>query len=80
MPKQTVPNRITLKQTKACIAKLSCEICTLLDYYAAKSGNSLQTLQDNLSAPSSHVKKFKRENIAQLKLSDNLFFFFLYII
>jgi hypothetical protein len=33
------------------------EICTLLGYYAAQSGNSLPTIQDNLSVPSSAVKK-----------------------
>jgi len=33
------------------------DICTLLEYYAAYSGNSLPTLQDNLSVPSSKVKK-----------------------
>jgi len=32
------------------------EICTLLVYYAAYSGNSLPTFRDNLSLPSSTVK------------------------
>ena len=32
------------------------EICTLLIYYAAYSGNSLPTFQDNLSLLSSRVK------------------------
>jgi len=34
------------------------EICTLLGYYAASSGNSLLMSQDNLSVPSSRVKGF----------------------
>jgi hypothetical protein len=64
---QTTPNRITLtrpmwSQIKACITKSSCEICTLVEYYAALSGNSLLVFQDNLSASSSMVKKSKREN------------------
>jgi len=33
------------------------EICALLDYYAASSGNSLPTFRDNLSVLSSRLKK-----------------------
>jgi hypothetical protein len=33
------------------------EICVILGYYAAHIGNSLQTFRDNLSVPSSRVKK-----------------------
>jgi hypothetical protein len=33
------------------------EIGALLGYYAASSGNTLPTFQDNLSVPSSRVKK-----------------------
>jgi len=33
------------------------EVCALLGFYAAHSGNSLPTYQDNLSVPSSGVKK-----------------------
>jgi hypothetical protein len=33
-------------------------ICTLLGYYAASSGNILPTFRDNVSVPSSRVKKF----------------------
>ena len=36
------------------------EICVLLGNYTTYSGNSLQTLQDNLSVPSSRVKNPKR--------------------
>ena len=35
------------------------ENCALLVYYAASSGNFLQTFRDNLSVPSSRVKKPK---------------------
>jgi hypothetical protein len=33
------------------------DICSLLGYYTAQSGNSVLTFQDNLSIPSSRVKK-----------------------
>jgi hypothetical protein len=36
------------------------EICAALGYYAACSGNSLPTFRDNLSVPSSRVKKSKK--------------------
>jgi hypothetical protein len=36
------------------------EICTLLGYYAASSGNLLPTFRDNVSVPSSKVKKSKK--------------------
>ena len=35
------------------------EICVLLGYYAALSGNSVPTFRDNISVPSSRVKKSK---------------------
>jgi hypothetical protein len=35
------------------------DICALLGYYAALSGNSLPTLRDNLAVPSSRVGKSK---------------------
>jgi hypothetical protein len=61
----TVLSRIALNwtmwsQTISCIAKLSSEISTLLRYYTVLSGNSLRTFRDNLSIPSSRVKKSKR--------------------
>jgi hypothetical protein len=37
------------------------EICPLLGYYAALSGSYVPTFRDNLSVPSSRVKKFKKE-------------------
>ena len=40
---QITLNQTVQSQTKACIAKSSCEICILLGYYTAESGNSLQT-------------------------------------
>jgi len=36
------------------------EICTLLGYYAVQSHNSVPTFQDNLSVPSSRVRKSKK--------------------
>jgi len=57
-------NQTVQSQTKACTAKSSCEICVLLGYYAAESGNCLLTFWDNILAPSSEVKKSKRQNTA----------------
>jgi hypothetical protein len=37
------------------------EICTLLGYYAASSGNPLPTFRENISVPSSKVKKSKKK-------------------
>jgi len=59
-------------QTKACIAKLSCEISTFLRYYAELSGNSVLMFWDNLLVPCSSVKKSTRENIVPLKLTDTI--------
>jgi len=36
------------------------EICPLLGYYAAYSGNTLPTFPDILSVPSSRIKKSKK--------------------
>jgi hypothetical protein len=36
------------------------EICALLGYYAAPSGNPSPTFRDNVSVPSSRVKKSKK--------------------
>jgi hypothetical protein len=36
------------------------EICDLLGYNAASSGNTLPTFRDNVSVPSSRVKKSKK--------------------
>jgi hypothetical protein len=36
------------------------EICAILGYYAASSGNPLPTFRDNVSVPSSRVKKSKK--------------------
>jgi hypothetical protein len=38
------------------------QICALLRYYAAYRGNSLWTFRDNLSVPSSRVRKSKKKN------------------
>jgi hypothetical protein len=37
------------------------EICALLGCYAASSGNPLPTFRDNVSVPSSRVKKSKKK-------------------
>jgi hypothetical protein len=34
------------------------EVCALVGYYTALSGNPLPTFRDNVSVPSSRVKKF----------------------
>ena len=39
------------------------EICALLEYYAAQSGNSILTPRDNLSVPGSRVKKPKKNKL-----------------
>jgi len=77
---QTAPNRIAWNwtmqnQTKTFTAKSSCEICTLLRYYAAESGNSLLTFRDNILILYSRAMKSKRENRAGLELTDTIFFF-----
>jgi hypothetical protein len=36
------------------------EICALLGYYAASSGNRLTTFRDSVSVPASRVKNSKR--------------------
>jgi len=73
-PYQITLNQTLQSQTKASIARSSCEICALLGYYAAQSDNSLPTFQDNLSGTSSKVNKLKRENWAPLMLNDTIFF------
>jgi hypothetical protein len=37
------------------------EICSLLGYYAMSNGNPLLTFRDNVSVPSSMVKKSNKE-------------------
>jgi hypothetical protein len=65
-----------VKHICACVKLTSCkaelntqqknfEICSLLRYYAASSGNPIPTFRDNVSVPSSRVKK-----------SRSLFFYF----
>jgi hypothetical protein len=39
---------------------LACEICVLLGYYAAQTGNPFPTFRGNVSVPSSRVKKSKK--------------------
>ena len=46
VPNQIALNQTTKLQTKACITKLSCEICAVLRYYVVQSGNSSLMFQD----------------------------------
>jgi len=74
VPNWTMPNWIALNwtiqsQTKACIAKSSCEISTFLRCYAVLSGNSVLMLWHTLLVPCSSVKKSTRENTVPLKLT-----------
>jgi hypothetical protein len=43
------------------IVTFTAELCALLGYYAASSGNSLRTFRDSISAPTSRVKKSKKQ-------------------
>jgi hypothetical protein len=43
------------------------EICALLGYYASSNGNPLPTVQDNVSVPSSRVKKSKKQFYSKKK-------------
>ena len=64
MPNQTAANWITLNQTTGSQTKTSttksCEICSLLQYYEAYSGNCVLMCLDNLSVTASRVKKSRR--------------------
>jgi len=44
--------------------------CALLDYHAACSGNSSQTFRDNLSVPSSRVKKLRTVDFLPMQLEQ----------
>jgi hypothetical protein len=73
------PNRIILNRTMQshtkCDAESSYVISALLRYYAALGDNSFPIFWENHLVPSSGVKKSKRENGAQLKLTDTIFHF-----
>jgi hypothetical protein len=47
------------------------EICPLLGYNAASSGNSLQTFRDNVSVPSSKVKNSKKGTFLDFLALEN---------
>ena len=66
-PNWNALNRSMQSQTTACISKSSCEICSLMRYYAAQSANSLPMCQDNPS-PLLQSSRNPKENTAQLKL------------
>jgi hypothetical protein len=55
------PQRSTLRRINTAISGIrrDVEIRTLLGYYAASNGNPLPTFRDNVSVPSSRVKKSK---------------------
>jgi len=76
---RTIPNLITLNRTMQshtkCNAESSYVISALLRYYAALGGNSFPIFWENQLVPSSGAKKSKRENRAQLKLTDTIFLF-----
>jgi hypothetical protein len=46
------------------------EICALLEYYAALNGSPVPTFRNNLSVPSSRVKKSKKKAYAALSCSS----------
>jgi hypothetical protein len=48
------------------------EICALLGYYAVLNGNPLPTFWDNVSVPSSRVKKSKTLEDGTDTLSQNV--------
>jgi hypothetical protein len=52
---------VTSKYFKSVISGFRCddEICAVVWYYAASSGNHLPSFQDNVSVPYSRVKKSK---------------------
>ena len=39
------------------------DICAILGYYAAYSGNSVPTFRDNLYVPSPNFKKYKNNEL-----------------
>jgi hypothetical protein len=48
------------------------EICTLLGYYMALNGNPLLMFGENVSVPSSRVKKSKKDFLALEDRTDTL--------
>ena len=73
VPNRTAPNWTALSQTKSCITKSLCEICSEIlrsidcQFYTDISGQPISRV--------SRVKKFKRESREKLKLTDKIFFF-----
>jgi len=47
---------------KGAVKGMGCENCAFLGYYVACGVNPLSTFQDNLSVPSSRVKKSKKDS------------------
>jgi hypothetical protein len=75
VPNPIALNRTVRSRTKACTGKSSPEISALLRYYAELSGNSFPLCQDNPSVLYSRGRKSKRVTVAQMKLTDTIFFF-----
>jgi hypothetical protein len=68
-------NRTTQNQTKACIAKLWCGICTLLRYYTVQNSNSLPMFQDNLSGPIFKVQEIQKPEQSMTEANWHSFLF-----
>lgn len=61
-------------QTKACIAKSSCDFCTLLRYYVVYTGTSLLTFQDTVG-PIFRGREIQRWERSTAKVTDTVFRF-----
>jgi hypothetical protein len=72
-PDQFCLNWTMINQTNVYTAKQSCQICTILGYYAVYSCNSLPTFRNNLSVSSLKVNKSRRENRARITLTGLYF-------
>jgi hypothetical protein len=49
------------------------DICTLLGYYAASCGNCLSTFRDNVSVPSSRIKRSLIYHLLKVRHDGELF-------
>jgi hypothetical protein len=54
------------------LAHAETRCCTVLAHYAALSGNSVPTFRDNLSVPSSRVKKSKDYHLPPCNISERI--------
>jgi hypothetical protein len=72
-----VVSRASVVRSVVGASNLAEEICAPLGYYAASSGNPLPTFRDNISLPSSRIKKSNKKRAEacparQVTLSDSL--------